>query len=181
MIPPTKPATANQSFETPWWLYDAICRKLGIEKCDLDAAASLENKKCHRFYDEVSDGLVSPWADITWCNPPYKKLGPWVTKALDEYEERGCASVLLLPARTGTAWFEEVVEGEYHNGIMWIRGRVPFLGPDGKEKAANFEWSLVLTVGFGGLWPEQRVLQVPTKSERARLEKEARARHIVGG
>ena len=56
----------------------------------------------------------------TWCNPPYgRQIGKWVKKAY----ESDCTVVMLLPARTDTAWFHDYcLKGK----VEFIRGRVRF-------------------------------------------------------
>lgn len=55
------------------------------------------------------DGLSVSWKGmgLTFVNPPYSKLRsqPWVQKARDEADE----SVLFLPVRTATQWWQQDV------------------------------------------------------------------------
>jgi site-specific DNA-methyltransferase (adenine-specific) len=95
----------------------------------LDAAASEENKLCDRFYSESQDSLLQPWTGRVWCNPPYgRDLFRWVDKACKEtlYFERCTLSCLLLPARTDTKWFHEIVIP--HGEFEFIKGRIKFVG-----------------------------------------------------
>lgn len=53
----------------------------------LDAAASLENAKCERYFTQEMDGLSMPWGGYgtVFCNPPYgREIGKWVQKAYSE-------------------------------------------------------------------------------------------------
>ena len=95
---------------------------------DLDVAASAENTKCSAFYDIESDGLNQPWRGSVWCNPPYKDLIKWVSKAYNEVHGlRRCESAcLLLPAQTSTAWFHDLALP--YGMIHWIRGKRKFGG-----------------------------------------------------
>ena len=117
--------SAKQDWETPQDLFDG----LNAEFCfTLDAAASAENTKCGLFYDQESDAMVQDWAPhMVWLNPPYgdktRPLSAWVKKARDE-AKKGATTVLLIPARTNTAWFHDVclAVGE----VRFIRGRPKF-------------------------------------------------------
>jgi site-specific DNA-methyltransferase (adenine-specific) len=68
------------------------------------------------------DGLLIPWKRRrVFCNPPY---GPGIRKWLLRGTEADVA-VFLLPARTDTIWFHEIVlRGA--SEIRFIRGRLKF-------------------------------------------------------
>lgn len=58
-----------------------------------------------------------------WCNPPYgRQIEAWVQKAA----ESNATVVMLLPARTDTAWFHDYIYGKAE--IRFIRGRLKFGG-----------------------------------------------------
>ena len=47
-----------------------------------------------------------------FCNPPYgRALGAWVRKAYEE-AQAGTTVVLLIPARTDTAYFHDYIYGK---------------------------------------------------------------------
>lgn len=75
--------------------------------------------------DGQSDGLARllvPWGGKrVFCNPPY---GPGIAKWLERHWEAEVA-VYLLPARTDTAWFHELVL-TFAKEIRFIRGRLKF-------------------------------------------------------
>lgn len=54
---------------TPSNVYDPLH---AFHRFTLDVAASADNAKCARFFDEEMDGLSRSWAGETvWCNPPF--------------------------------------------------------------------------------------------------------------
>src|SRR6185295_6484434 len=60
----------------------------------VDVAASLTNRKVHRYYSIEEDGLSQSWAgERVWCNPPFSCIEPWVRKAWQEYEA-GCPLIV---------------------------------------------------------------------------------------
>ncbi len=76
-----------------------------------------------------TNGLVIPWAGRRiFCNPPY---GPEVRQWLGRAHEADLA-VYLLPARTDTIWFHEVVLPGAAE-IRFLKGRLRF--GDGKGRA----------------------------------------------
>lgn len=98
----------------------------------LDAAASLENAKCERYFTQEMDGLSMPWGGYgtVFCNPPYgREIGKWVQKAYSEYVRGGVTIVMLIPARTDTSYFHDYIYGKAE--IRFIRGRLKFEGENG--------------------------------------------------
>jgi site-specific DNA-methyltransferase (adenine-specific) len=108
---------------TPPAIYAALDQEF---KFTLDAAAADFNAQHVRYYDRDTDALTAPWAgERVFCNPPYGKgLAAWVQKALLEAAEHGALVVMLLPARTDTYWFHDVVLPNAE--IRFIRGRLSY-------------------------------------------------------
>jgi len=52
------------------------------------------------------DGLLDPWPNGTFCNPPYKYLKKWLIKALGE-AGTGRSNIVLAPARSHRTWWRE--------------------------------------------------------------------------
>jgi site-specific DNA-methyltransferase (adenine-specific) len=77
-----------------------------------------------RHYDIYSDGLISEWGDKNtnvWCNPPYGRgIKDWVLKASQHHD----LVVMLLPARTDTRWFYDLVLP--NATVTFVRGRIKF-------------------------------------------------------
>ncbi len=110
--------------ETPIHLFNHLAKAVG--GFGLDAAASVLNAKCLRFYTREHDGLQQYWAGLgpVWCNPPYSRIEPWVAKAWIEHQKTGTSSVLLLPASTGTRWWHRYV---WNSLDTWRATSVVFL------------------------------------------------------
>lgn len=73
------------------------------------------------------DGLAGPWPEgLTFVNPPFRNVVPWLEKA-EEEARTGSDVILLLNADTSTAWFQDFVYPRA-NRICFRRGRVRFLG-----------------------------------------------------
>lgn len=130
---------------TPQDLYDRLDAEFRFE---LDAAASEANHKAPHWYDAKGppDGLTGPWNKVTFCNPPYGRgMGAWVKKASEEVSSGRCPlAVLLLPARTDTAWFHDYCLDKPGVEVRFLRGRVRFVLPDGAKNAAPFPSILVI-------------------------------------
>lgn len=101
----------------------------------LDAAATEKSAKCNKFYTPQTDGLKMPWSvgggESVFCNPPYgRTLGLWVRKAYEE-AHAGTTVVLLILARTDTAYFHDYIYGKAE--IRFLRGRLHFEDEDGNK------------------------------------------------
>lgn len=97
----------------------------------LDPAATDKTAKCPLYYTPETDGLAQSWdrGGAVFCNPPYgREIGKWVRKAYDEARS-GTTIVLLIPARTDTAYFHDYIYGKAE--IRFLRGRLRFADDNG--------------------------------------------------
>lgn len=93
----------------------------------LDPCATHENHKCDKYYTIEEDGLQQDWGgQRVFCNPPYGRvIGDWVRKCYEESQKSDTVVVMLIPARTDTAYFHDYI---YHKAkeIRFVRGRLHF-------------------------------------------------------
>ncbi len=109
-------------WETPQELFDRLDARFHFE---VDVCATAENAKCKRYYTKEVDGLAQKWEGVCWCNPPYgREIGKWVKKAYEAALTGEAQVVMLLPARTDTAWFHDYIYGKAQ--ICFLRGRLKF-------------------------------------------------------
>lgn len=115
----------------------------------VDVAADGDNAHCDRFFDSERDALAQSWAkERVFCNPPYgRDIDRWIRKAVDSAREDGATVVMVLPARTGNAWFHQRVLPFAE--IRFIRGRLNFTLGGGGRKNAPFD-SMVCVFRPGG-------------------------------
>lgn len=108
---------------------------------DLDPCATADNAKCAQFYTKEQDGLAQDWGGRrVFCNPPYgREIARWVRKCYEE-SRKGALVVMLIPARTDTAYFHDYI---YHKAkeVRFIRGRLHF---NGHRNAAPFPSMVVI-------------------------------------
>jgi len=126
-------SSATPEWATPMSVFAPLDAEFGFT---LDTAATAENAKCAAFYTVDQDGLKQPWTGRVWCNPPYGRAIPaWVRRGRQAAES--CEAdlvVMLLPARTDTAWWQENVQAERKPPYPWVReiifrrGRIKFVG-----------------------------------------------------
>lgn len=91
----------------------------------IDAAATVANAKCARFFTENEDALKQNWGgERVFCNPPYgRMIGHWVKKMAEGGAD---VTVGLLPARTDTKWFHDFIYKKAE--VRFIKGRLRFGG-----------------------------------------------------
>jgi site-specific DNA-methyltransferase (adenine-specific) len=111
---------------TPQTFYDRLNAEFGFT---LDPCATAENRKCGKFYTKAEDGLLQDWGgEVVFCNPPYgHDIGLWCKKCYEQ-SQKGVTVVMLVPARTDTAWFHDWVYGKAE--WRFVRGRLKFEGGD---------------------------------------------------
>ena len=126
---------------TPVQLFDYAESRFG--PFDVDLAADEQSSWCSRWYGGHGmfwiDSLESNWSERFpdghgWLNPPYRDIGPWVKKAVQE-ARRGFSTTMLLPAPNGESHTSPLLE--HATEIIWIVGRIAFVGLDGKPRKGN--------------------------------------------
>ena len=61
-------SSEKEDWETPQDFFDNLNSEF---RFTLDAAASLTNHKCNKYYSIENNGLEQEWDQSTYCNPPY--------------------------------------------------------------------------------------------------------------
>ena len=115
------PPSNTDSWSTPIHIYDELNSEFNFDNFD----------PCPLNENPSFNGLDIEWADSTFCNPPYSKLKTtikngigWIEKAHLE-AQKGKKIVLLIPARTDTQWFHDIIL-KYNYEIRFIKGRLKF-------------------------------------------------------
>lgn len=84
--------------------------------------------------ERIDSGLWQAWHGAVFVNPPYGRvIGRWIVKAMTEPVDE---LLLLVPARTDTAWFQSL----YEHPICFVRGRLRF---SNCESGAPFPSALI--------------------------------------
>lgn len=113
----------SDEWATPQDLFDILDSEFHF---NLDPCADDTNHKCARYYTKETNGLSQKWGggDRVFMNPPYgSQIKDWVRKARESAERNGTLVVALLPARTDTKWWQDVMRA---TEIRFIKGRVKF-------------------------------------------------------
>ena len=104
-------SSQRDDWETPQAFYHELDAEFHF---DLDAAASVRNAKCSRYFTQEDNALEQDWSGRVFLNPPYgpKLSAAFVGKASEQ--RNNCeVIVVLIPARTSTKWWRTYV---WHDG-----------------------------------------------------------------
>ena len=107
----------------------------------LDDEFHFNDDPCPLNDDPIIDGLAREWGTSVFMNPPYSDPAPWVRKAYEE-SLRGKVVVGLLRGDTSTKWFHDWVLDKAE--IRFIKGRLHFNAPNGKDEPAPFASIIVV-------------------------------------
>lgn len=121
------------AFRNDRWLTPLpLVQSLG--QFDLDPCGAPDHATAAEVWtpETMGDGLSMPWSGRVWLNPPYgRTMGDWM-RALAIH---GSGTALIF-ARTETALFHEWV-WPTATALLFLKGRITFLTPDGSPSKAN--------------------------------------------
>jgi hypothetical protein len=117
-------ATLHSSESNEWYTpapyVEAARQALGRIAFDpASSEAAQKTVKADRYLSlaQGNDGLIDPWADKWFCNPPYgwrtwkgkKKSNQalWVSRAINQYLEFGYTGIMLINSNTEAKYMEE--------------------------------------------------------------------------
>lgn len=125
-------SSKTDQWSTPQNFFDSLNEEFSFT---LDPCADSSNHKCERYFTREDDGLRQPWGGETvFCNPPYgRAIKDWVKKCYEEAQQPNTTVVLLIPARTDTAYFHDYIYQKENVETRFLRGRLKF--GDGKNLA----------------------------------------------
>lgn len=113
-------SSKTDQWATPQDFFDKLDQEFAFT---LDPCADETNHKCAKYYTKQEDGLAQSWeGERVYCNPPYgREIAKWVKKSAEGGAE---LAVMLIPARTDTAWFHDYIYNKAE--VRFIRGRLKF-------------------------------------------------------
>jgi len=135
-----------EDWGTPRPLYDKLSEMFG--PFDMDPCTSKDNPLgTPIFYTKETDGLKQTWGlgdydhpTKVFMNPPYgRKVGEWIYKAWHASLFGRAIVVCLLPSRTDTQWWHNLVMSA--DSLYFIKGRLTF---EGAKNTAPFPSVIVV-------------------------------------
>lgn len=86
-------------------------KKAGVEKYDLDVAASADLHVCTNYYTKKDNGLVMPRYGNVWCNPPFSEIPLWVERAWETHGGGVRSISMLIPGnRSEQPFWQNMIE-----------------------------------------------------------------------
>ncbi|EGQ62784.1 phage N-6-adenine-methyltransferase [Acidithiobacillus sp. GGI-221] len=148
-------SSGKDDWTTPSHLLNLILNVLGRKGFDLDPCSpSLKGPvPASRYYTRREDGLKQAWEGLVFVNPPYSQMRHWSSKLVDA-AACGVQIIALVPSRTGTQWWHQVLDGGARP--IYLRGRLRFGEGIGQ---APFD-STILLFNFSDFLAEQMARKV---------------------
>ena len=120
-------AEIKDLWQTPKFVFDYYDRRFGF---NCDVACSDENRLVDEHWLTLKDDALNyatDWNSRNWCNPPFSKIIPWITRAVEQMLQ-GRLTVMILPSDTSVKWFKLAFENctECH----FISGRLSFINAE---------------------------------------------------
>ena len=133
----------RQRWKTPLALFKQLNNEYNFT---VDAAAEDDNALLDKYWTRETDALKQQWVgERVFCNPPWKKILPWIQKAL-----KSEFVAMLVPNRTGSKFFLEAAsKAEIH----FFRGRVQFQTPGEQVKQSSNPYDTCLMLFGPGTKP----------------------------
>lgn len=113
MVSKTLFSSASDHWETPTRVFESLNKEFcfNFDPCPLHS---------------VFNGLSINWFGNVFVNPPYSDIQNFLNKALEELNAgRISVCVFLVPARTCTRWFHDLVLPNVSE-VRFIKGRLKF-------------------------------------------------------
>ena len=127
-------SSKSSEYGTPIELYQKLNKIFNFQ---LDPATTEDNPLGTGIYfTKEHDGLSYPWNRNTFINPPFGKgVNEWIKKMNKESSDynREYVYVMLLPARTETSYFQDLIMNQKDSDfsrIYLLRGRLKFINPE---------------------------------------------------
>lgn len=131
----------SDDWETPEFLLEELSKEFHF---DLDMAATESNAKCWQYIVNIDDEIYNTKKieinGYAFCNPPYSNQRKFIEFSI----KHNIRTVFLLPSRTDTKLFHDLI---YKNPLMEIRflkGRLKF---SNSENSAPFPSMIVVFKG----------------------------------
>ena len=108
-------------YSTPMSLFKPLKEEFDLE---WDVCANNENHKLDNYWTLEDNALTKEWKGNCWMNPPFcRDMNKWVRKLVNDTEKYGGTKVCLIPVRSNTKWWKEIIDKAE---IRFIIGEVNF-------------------------------------------------------
>ena len=130
----------SDEWYTPPWLFEA----LGVEfQCDPASPGAITAPWIPAIEHGTKECPLDVWRGPVWLNPPFggrNGIRPW----LEQFSEVR-DGITIVPNRTGAAWWQDFAQQA--DGLLFVRGKIRFLRPDGSEGASPGYGNVLMAYG----------------------------------
>lgn len=122
------PRMSTDRWLTPRWIVDALGR------FDLDPCGAPGHRLAEAVWtpEDGVDGLSRQWSGRVWLNPPYgRESVQWLAKLA----VHGQGTALVFARTETSAFFAQIWDRA--DAVLFLRGRLHFLYPDGTPAVHN--------------------------------------------
>lgn len=133
MTPRQLLTSKKQDWQTPKDLFDKLNAVFDFK---IDPCTTDENPLGTPYFcTPENDGLKANWLGNAFVNPPYDNQEAFIRKAIDQCNEHNTTNVCLIPARTDTQLWQDLI---FPNApaVCFVRGRLKFQEP----QAMSWQW-----------------------------------------
>ena len=126
---------------TPPEIFEPLNKEFGFT---MDVCATSENAKCKKYISKEENALQQYWTGVCWMNPPFGRyVKNWIEKAKEEAEAGRATTVCLIPAKTNTNWWHEMIINNAE--VRFVRGRIKFI-QNGKQSTQALPWPMAIII-----------------------------------
>lgn len=141
--------TGNQEWYTPPYLIEAVRRVMGRIDCD-PASCEIANRTvgATQYYTKEQDGLVQPWGENCFLNPPYaaKLVSQFADAVADRILDGSVKQIcVLVNNATETKWFRRMAG--LAAAVCFIESRVKFFDQDGNPSGSPLQGQAMIYIG----------------------------------
>lgn len=132
-----KPSLVEDEFETPRKNFESLCKQHKIFPT-LDVSATLENRKCVKFFSITDNALEQEWTEDFWCNHPHTLHAEFVEKCHQQWKKHNINGLQIIPANCmRTSYWHKFIEPNVR--YYAIEGSIRFLqdGKPSKDTSRN--------------------------------------------
>lgn len=123
------PSSSNRTDE--WLTPPEIITELGPFDLDPCSPKNRPWPTAKKHYTFIDNGLMLPWKDRIWLNPPYSSLDPWLNRMAIHMN-----GTVLIFNRSDTNTFHNLVF-PITDSILYIKQRLKFYDVTGKISKSN--------------------------------------------
>lgn len=125
-------SSERTDWNTPQVIVDLLGKMGGVcfDPCSNPSSIVPCEDSC--MLERGQDGLAVSWGHrgLVYCNPPYgREVSSWANKIAIEVTYFSTEIICLLPARTDTAWMQQLLVSCEPSVLFW-RGRLRFIGAE---------------------------------------------------